>query len=170
MLFPKVLALASLASTALASGASIVAAISTISATTTDLDDAVTSWNGGLLGTIPIVIKSTALLIDINNGTTTAEASAALSVAEALQVAQATIKLSDVVVAALDNIVAARPKFDKLLLRPVIWINLQLQQKATQEFSAAVVEKVPAALQPVAEALVEGIENAFAAAIEEYAL
>ncbi|KAH7134097.1 antigenic cell wall galactomannoprotein-like protein [Dactylonectria macrodidyma] len=170
MLFPKVLALVSLASTALASGASIVAAISTISATTTDLDDAVTSWSGGVLGTIPIVIKSTALLIDINNGTKTAEASAALSIAEALQVAQATIKLSDVVVDALDNIVAAKPKFDKLLLSPVIWVNLQLQQKATKEFSAAVVEKVPAALQAVAETLVAGINTAFEEAIEAYAL
>lgn len=170
MLFSKLFALANLATTALASGASIIAAMDTISATTVDLDTTVAGWNGNIFGTVPIVIKSTQLLIDIGNGTNTAKASDVLSITEAIQVALATNELGGVVEAALDTIVAAKSKFDKLLLSPVILLNLHLQKKATQDFSSAVIDKVPESLQAVAETLVQGIIDAFDAAIEKYDL
>ncbi|KAF7545681.1 hypothetical protein G7Z17_g8985 [Cylindrodendrum hubeiense] len=170
MLLSKIFALVSLASTALASGDTITAAMGTISSTTTELETTVSGWNGKPLGTLPIIIKSTKLLIDIKSGTTTAEDSAVLSLGEALQVAQATNSLAAVVEPALDTIVAAKPKFDALLLGPIILLNLELQKKATEDFSSAVVEKVPEALQAVAEALVQPILDAFDAAIDAYAL
>ncbi|KPM34109.1 hypothetical protein AK830_g12463 [Neonectria ditissima] len=170
MRLSHMLGLASLATTAAASGASIIASMATITNTSIALNTSVATWDGGLLGTIPIVVKSTQLLVDIKNGTATANASNPLSAAEAAQVAQATTQLAGVVEDVLATIVRAKRKFDKLLLSPAILLNLELQNNATQEFSEAVVAKVPKDLQAFAKTLIEPIQNAFDAAIKKYAL
>lgn len=162
--------LAALAATVLADGAAIVSAIDAIDKSTVALGSGITSWNGKLLGALPIVGSSTKLLIDVKKGTKTAEQSEPLTNDEAFQVAFATINLAADVNVTLGAIIEAKPKFDKVLLSPVILGNLKIQQGATEEFSGAVIDKVPAELQDIAKQLVGGIADSFDQAIEAYKL
>ncbi|KAF7547004.1 hypothetical protein G7Z17_g8034 [Cylindrodendrum hubeiense] len=168
MILTKLFTLSLLTSTALASGATIIAAEAVISDSTTALEDAVAAWDGSLGGTAAIVTLSDQLLSDTEDGTTVAEASAALSVSEAIDVATATNSLASVVEAALDTIVAAKSKFDALGVSSVILTTLQTQKAATVTFSDAVIDKVPAVLQGTAQTIVQPILDAFDDAIEAY--
>jgi len=148
--------------------ASIIAAIEKIGKATLALNETVGSWDGGLLGALPIVAKSAVLLADIKSGDKVATKSKELTTAEALNLAVATQTLANDVNSTLDTIIAARPKFNDLLLSPITLLNLDLEQSATKEFSDAVVAKVPTALQSTAEALIKPIEAGFATAIDDY--
>ena len=169
MLVPKVLAsIALLARTVLGDGAAIYDALATINTNTLDLQSKVQSWSGGLLGTLPIIVESTELLAAIKNGTRTAESSAPLSAIEAITVAGETVTLSNSVTSTLSTIVQNKPRFDKLLLSPVILLNLQLEKQATDQMSSAIIAKVPEELQATAQSLIAPIDAAFDQAIDAY--
>jgi hypothetical protein len=163
-----ILVLASILTPVIADGAAITEAISQISNDTIALNTTLSSWTGNPFTVIDIVIESTALLVHINAGTDTAKASANLTLTEAVRVAQATLKLNAVVISALTTIEAKKPLFQKLLLQPVILLNLVLQHNATDSFAAAVVEKVPASLQTYAKTLTVAIDKKFTEAITIY--
>jgi hypothetical protein len=83
----SLLPVACLATTVLADGASILAAIGTITNSTLALDNVVSSFPPGLLGladVFPLLAASTKLLSDIHSGTQVAQGSANLTVAEAI--------------------------------------------------------------------------------------
>jgi hypothetical protein len=88
----------------------------------------VTSWKGDLLGVFPVVAASTTLLGDINAGTSTAEKSANLTLAEVIDLLSPTNTLVADVQSALSAVTAAKGKFAKLLLAPVIKIDLELEK------------------------------------------
>ncbi|TGZ82320.1 antigenic cell wall galactomanno protein-like protein [Ascodesmis nigricans] len=162
------IALTTLCATVLADGASIAAAMHSISEKTVDLDNEVISWNGKLFKVFPVVGKSTDLLFEIQSGTKVAEKSANLTMTEALTIASATEELGKTVVTALGNIQEAKPKFKKLALTPAILLNLIAQQSATKKFGEATISKVPEMLQPIAKNLLVPIEQAFEKAIADY--
>jgi hypothetical protein len=103
----------------LADGASILAAMSLITNNTIALNNTVTAFPSNpllALGDVaPLLVDSVALLNDINEGTGVAQNSANLTTAEVIGVAQATISLAGTVESTLGNIVASKPKFDKLV-------------------------------------------------------
>jgi len=157
----------------LADGASILSALSLIFNATIALNTTVSSFPSNpllALGDIaPLLIDSVALLNDINKSTGVAQKSANLTLTEAISVAQGTIALAGVVESTLGNIVATKPKFDELLIvSPVILLNLKLEKNATDKFAAAVISKVPTALQATAQGLITPIDNAFASTIAVY--
>lgn len=168
MKFTTLLAPLALIGTALAAGNTIVGALTTVDGTTVKLGSAVARWKGDLLGTLPIVAESTALLVQVNKGTKTAKDSAALDFAGTLDVATATNKLVTSVNTTMTALIGARKKFDKLLMSPVILIDLGLQRHATAEMSAAIIAKVPADLQALAKNLVAPIDASFALAIAAF--
>lgn len=168
MHFPSIFAPLALTSSVLASGASIVDALGVVSAITTELNTAVTSWKGDLLGALPIVVKSTELLKDINNATKTAKASEPLEALEAIGVAQAILDLSSKVNTTLSTIIDSKPKFDKRLLSPVILLNLDLEKDASDKLGAALKGKVPVDLQEVAQNLQDTLDGYFDTAIGAY--
>lgn len=129
MFISVLVAIGCLASNVIADGASIVAALDKISDATAQLNNSVISWDGSLLGTLPIIADSTALLADINSATKTAEQSANLTDLEALGVGLATLSLASDVNTTLATIEAAKPKFQRLLLAPLILLNLELVSK-----------------------------------------
>jgi hypothetical protein len=55
-----------------------------------------------------------------------------------------------------------------LIVSPVILLNLKLEKAATDKFAAAVISKVPTALQATAQGLITPIDNAFDSAIAVY--
>ena len=168
MKFTTLLAPLALVGAALADSKSIVGALTTVDGTTTKLGNAVAKWKGDLLGTLPIVAESTALLVQVGKGTKTAKDSAALDFAGTIDVATATNKLVVSVNTTMTALIGARKKFDKLLLTPVILIDLGLQRRATSEMSAAIIAKVPADLQALAKNLVAPIDASFALAIAAF--
>lgn len=169
MRLTPIVSIMALAATAIADGKAITDAMAKIQSQTADLGTTVTNWKGDLLGALPITVKSTKLLQQIKSGVKVAKQSANLTFDEALGVAGATTELGKVVQTSLQAIVDAKPKFDKLIiLSPVVLINLELEQDATDDFSGAVVSKVPEALQGIAKQLIQPIDDAFAAAIDKF--
>lgn len=147
----------------------ILTAINTISSDTTALNTTVASWNGNALTLLEITVQSAKLLAAINDGTKTANKAANLTLAQTLDVATATVNLATGVNQTITTIVSAKPKFDKLLVvDPVILLNLKLEQDASRDFSSAVVAKVPADLQAIAQGLTQGIDDSFSQGIAVY--
>ncbi|KAJ4391782.1 hypothetical protein N0V93_005402 [Gnomoniopsis smithogilvyi] len=169
MLMVKIL-LASIlsASGVLADGAAIVDAISGIQNATTELTTTVASWDGGILGALPIVSESTSLLTAINDATDTAKQSANLTDLEAVTVGLSIVSLVTGVNSSLTTIIDAKPKFDKVLLSGVVLINLALEKSASADFSNAVLEKLPTSFVSVGETLSGEITDSFDQAIDVY--
>ncbi|KAH8811601.1 antigenic cell wall galactomannoprotein-like protein [Xylogone sp. PMI_703] len=168
MLIKKLLSLALLATPIVADGAAVVEAIESITNKTIQLNSTVSSWRGDLLGALPITVQSTELLSAINSGTNTAQRSANFTTIEVITIAGVTQTLVTDVLSTLSTIQAAKTKFEKLLLGPAILLNLVLEKEATDKFQAAVIAKVPAELQSVAEQLVAPVDPAFSSAITDY--
>ncbi|POR35510.1 Uncharacterized protein TPAR_04291 [Tolypocladium paradoxum] len=170
MLLTNVLSVVALgAATVLADGKAIMAAMNTIKADTAHLGATVASWRGDLLGVLAIAGESFGLLDDLKKGSRTADRSAPLTQDEALAIATVTADLATEVNKTLSAIIVAKPRFDRLLIvSPIILINLEAQQKATADFSAKVVAKVPKDLQAIAQSLIQPINDAFKKAIARY--
>jgi hypothetical protein len=154
----------------LVDGASILTAMGIIANATIALNSSVTSFreDGDPLKLLPIIVDSSTLLSDIKSGTKSAQASANLTVDEAFSVAGATISLVSGVQTTLANIIAGKDLFSLELVSPIIYLNLEEEKAATDQFSAAVLAKVPASLLSIAEGLVAPIDPAFEAAIAAY--
>ena len=163
-----ILPVAALAGVVLADGAAIIQAMTVVSNDTNNLANTVGSWQGNPLTILEILVQSTKLLIDINQATSTAEASANLTFTEAIEVAQATISLSTAVQNTLNTIVGKKSLFDDFFLGGAILLNLRAEKKATDNFGAAVITKLPEALQGSAAALIKPIDDAFSSAISTY--
>ncbi|EHK49787.1 hypothetical protein TRIATDRAFT_314657 [Trichoderma atroviride IMI 206040] len=147
----------------------ILTALGTITSDTTSLNTTVATFNGDPLALIKITVQSAQLLSDINKGTDTANKAANLTLDQTLAIATATLALATDVNQTITTIINTKPKFDKLLVvDPVILLNLKLEQDATRKFSAAVVAKVPEALQSVAQGLTQGIDDSFSEGIAVY--
>lgn len=153
---------------ALADGAAIVTSLEQVDRATTTLNDAVASWSGSPLTLLPILVDSTQLLSDTNGGTKTAEESAELTDAETIALLAPTNDLAAAVNNVVDTLIAAKPKFQRDFLTGTILLTLKAQQKASSDFESAIIAKVPAALQPTAEALVAPIDTALARAVAAY--
>ena len=177
-----------LVSHVVADGASISAAIDNIAAATEKLNETVAEFpDNPILGLTDIgdlLVNSVGVLKTINEGTKVAEASANLTAyvysilqsrllteisLEAIGLAGKIQALSSTVTSTLDTTVAAKSKFDKLLIvSPIVLLNLKQQRSATVEFGDAVTSKVPVELQPVAQNLQAPILAAFDEAIDAY--
>ncbi|KAK0721654.1 hydrophobic surface binding protein A-domain-containing protein, partial [Lasiosphaeria miniovina] len=140
----------------------------TVDNSTLNLQSNIAGWKGDLLGTLPIISESTALLASINKGTKLAKASTAVDFLGAIGVALATVSLATSVNTSLTAVIAAKHKFDKLKLSPVILVDLDLQKKATTDMSNASAAQVPADLKDLAATLVEPIFAAFDKAIDVF--
>lgn len=155
-------------SSVVADGAAIVDAITGIQNATAELTSTVASWDGGILGAIPIVTESTSLLTAINDATDTAKASANLTDLEAVSVGLQILTLVTNVNTSLTTIIDAKPKFDKDLLSGVVLLNLELEKSASGDFSDAVIEKLPEAFVSTGETLSAEITASFDVAIDAY--
>ncbi|KAH7031492.1 hydrophobic surface binding protein A-domain-containing protein [Microdochium trichocladiopsis] len=164
----SLVALAALASTVVADLASIQAALNDVSESVTETKAKLDAWKGDLLGTLPIVAGSAELVITLEINTLKIKKSANLTEDEALQVSETTANLISNTLPVLDELAALRPKFDKLLLRPVIYLGLLTQKSATLDLSAAVVSKLPDVFAEIGEALIAELSAAFDVVITQY--
>ncbi|KAH6723784.1 hydrophobic surface binding protein A-domain-containing protein [Leptodontidium sp. MPI-SDFR-AT-0119] len=158
-----------LASTVAASGASISASLGRITSKALALNHIVASWKGDIFGVIPILTASSALTDAIENGTAVAKASKPLSQDEAFGIVGPASTLVDDTTSVLKTLVAAKPKFDALLIgSPLVLQILKTDRKDAKDLTTAVTAKVPAELQSVAQSITAPIDTAFANAIKKY--
>ncbi|KAH6608516.1 cell wall mannoprotein 1 [Trichoderma cornu-damae] len=147
----------------------ILTALNTIATDTVGLNKTVSSFGGSPLTLLQITVESAKLLADIKAGTGTANAAANLTLGQTIEIATATLGLATDVNQTIASIIAAKPSFDKLLVvDPVILLNLKLEQDAARDFGAAVVAKVPEALQAIAQSLTQRIDDSFAEGLAAY--
>lgn len=155
---------------AYADGAAIVDALNNVDSETEELKSTVEDWSGGLFGSFPIVTQSLHVLSAINDGTDTAEDSAPLTTQEALSIATAVQTLATTVNGTMQAIINAHDDFEHLLLAPIVLIDLKKQKSASDDMSAAIIAKVPEALQGIATNLAAPIGDSFDQAIEAFSL
>lgn len=153
---------------ALADSAAIVDAVKKANEDTAKLGQVVSKWKGDILGTLPIVAESTALLVTVKKGKKVASESDEMDFYGTLDVAYAVTDLTAVVNTTLTALIDAKPKFDKLLMSPLIFGTLELQKKATDEMSEAIVSKVPVQLQDLARDIAAPIDASFELALDEF--
>ena len=163
-----VLALA--ATPVFADGAAIVESLGTLSASSAELNNTVAGWSGGLFDALPIVTQSVGLLKDTKDAAGVAEESEPMTLEEAVALASAMQGLTTDIKNTLTTIEETKPKFDKLLMSPIILADLKLQKKETDKLSVAVVEKVPEELQEIAQGMVDQVAELFDKAIDAYGL
>ncbi|KAG4442211.1 hypothetical protein IFR05_002321 [Cadophora sp. M221] len=151
-----------LASTVAASGASISASLNKIASKAVALNHIVANWKGDIFGVIPLTDA-------IENGTAIAKASKTLSQDEAFDIVGPASTLVDDTKSVLKTLVAAKPKFDALLIgSPLVLQILKTDRKDAKDLTTAVTAKVPAELQSVAQSITAPIDTAFANAIKKY--
>ncbi|OAA66949.1 Cell wall galactomannoprotein [Niveomyces insectorum RCEF 264] len=155
---------------AVASGATIVQALNNVNTKTQSLEQTVQSWSGDLLGSLSIVAESASVLQAICAGRDAAQASAELTVDEALSIATAVETLATTVNATMTAIIDAHAKFADILEAPVVLLDLKAQKSASDAMSSAIVAKVPASLQAIAQSLVAPIDESFALAIDAFSV
>lgn len=147
----------------------IPTAIADITTGTVALNQTVANWFGGPLGLLPIVAKNNELLDAIHDGTDKVTASDPLDFQGAIDVATSAVALQSDVKDTIDTIIRTKHKFDiYLIVSPIIKSNLKKQKAATADFSKALLSKIPADLQPVAEGLIGEINAQFDRGISAY--
>lgn len=151
-----------------ADGASILAAEQNIDEVAVAFNETIAGFNGNPLTIVKILAQSTELLNVINTGTFIAKSSANLTDTEALNLVGETTTLVADVQSTLNTLISKKNVFVLTLTEPTALLNLKLEKAASDAFGAAVVSKVPVALQPVAASLIAPLDPAFDAAIAAF--
>ena len=133
------------------------------------LNSTLASYSGDEEGLASILDKSNILLDDIKSGAETAKASPPLSFAETLSLADLTATLAAYSTDNIDTLIAVKPKLaEKPETIPITRSVLVDMQAAIQDFSNAVLQRVPLELEPVARKLVERIDADLERGIDAY--
>ena len=157
-------------------GSAVVAAVAKISDQTEALNSTVSSYDGGILGTLT-ALKIETEAIGLNNALrsaiSTTKHSANFTDAESLSVATAFLNLVPVVQSTLDNIVSKKPDFDTGLLGIasisfLVKDNLETEQQLSLKLGQEVEKKLTAVYAAIAPLVLDEIDGAFTAAIDAY--
>ncbi|KAK2598164.1 hypothetical protein QQS21_005715 [Conoideocrella luteorostrata] len=169
MLVKSVLGAAVFAATALADLTSVNNALIKINKDIGSLNTTINGWDGQLFSAIPILAQSWGLEGTIKSGTKTADSSGPLNFDETLVIADSTADVAISAHSILANMVATKPKFDKIIVgTPFALGILKNLRNETAALATSIISKVPAELQPIAKELVGGIDADFAAAVKTY--
>ncbi|QIW99031.1 hypothetical protein AMS68_004549 [Peltaster fructicola] len=169
MLFKSLAALSVLAATVAADGASIQAALAAVDKQALTLDSSVKQFDGSsAVAAFPVLINTLQLQSTIQSGTATAKNSSALSNDEAIALVAPVQQLAKDTNTTLTDIINKYQDFNKNNLAAIVKSNLQSSKQDSDDFSAAIIAKVPQALQSTAQSIAAPIDQAFANAIAVY--
>ncbi|KAL4919197.1 hydrophobic surface binding protein A-domain-containing protein [Aspergillus aurantiobrunneus] len=154
-------------------GAAVIDAVNTISESMVTLNSTVTSYQGGILGTVTalkIEFQSVALSNDLRDAIAVTSDSANFTEDESLNVSAAFIDLQPNIFSTLDNIVAKKPQFDTGLLGIgslafLVRANLESQRDLAAELGEAVAGKLTPTYAGLAPLLNAQIADKFEEAI-----
>ncbi|GAB0137076.1 hypothetical protein EsDP_00005359 [Epichloe bromicola] len=170
MLLKSVVPLAvALASTALADVKTISDSLKTITKDLVALDGTINKFDGQIFSALPIIGASSKLEGSLKSGAATANESTPLSYDDTLVIANLVGVLAGDAKKTVDDLIAQKPKFDKLfIVSPIVLSTSKKLRAATANFSEAVIGKVPPELKAVGGNLVKGIDDDFARAVKAY--
>jgi hypothetical protein len=147
----------------------IAPVLKTITQDVIALNNTLASYSGDEEGLAAILDKSNTLLDDIKSGTETAKASPPLSFEDTLDLADLTATLAAYSTDNIDTLIAIKPKLAvNPATIPITRSVLVGLKDATQDFSAAIIQKLPLELEPVAQKLVDRIDADFERGIDAY--
>ncbi|KAL4940238.1 hypothetical protein BDV06DRAFT_224291 [Aspergillus oleicola] len=157
-------------------GAAVITTVNTISSSMLTLNETVTSYAGGLLGTgtaLKIEFQSLELANDLRSAISTTTDSANFTETESLNVAGSFIDLQPNIFSTLDNIVSKKAAFDRGLLGVaslgfLVRSNLETQRDLAAQLGEAVTVKLTATYAGIAPLLNEQIRGKFEEAIAAF--
>ncbi|KAL5337373.1 hydrophobic surface binding protein A-domain-containing protein [Aspergillus crustosus] len=157
-------------------GAAVIDAVNTISESLITLNNTVTSYRGGILGTVTalkIEFQSIALSNDLRAAIRTTTSSADFTEDESMLVSAAFIDLQPNIFTTLDNIVLKKPQFDNGLLGIgslafLVRSNLESQKDLAGQLGEAVTDKLTATFAVIAPLLNAQIAAKFDEALAAY--
>ncbi|KAA8642018.1 hypothetical protein EYZ11_003946 [Aspergillus tanneri] len=140
------------------------------------LNTTVTSYDGGLLGTVTalkIEFKCITLSHDLKNAISTTESSPNFTDTESLSVSTSFLDLQPQIYSTLDNIVSKKPQFDNGLLGIgslsfLVKHNLEEEKDLSAKLGSAVAAKLREPYASLAPTINKGIAEKFAAAIKVF--
>ncbi|KAH2763279.1 Cell wall mannoprotein 1 [Aspergillus fumigatus] len=143
-----------------------VGVISDISAQTSALASAVSSYNGG----DPSAVKSASekLVSTINSGVDTVKSGPALSTADALALTSPVQDLTKQVEGVIDDLISKKDKFVAANAGGTVYEDLKAQYTAADSLAKAISAKVPESLSDIAAQLSAGITAAIQKGIDAY--
>lgn len=143
--------------------------IQTVSDQVAVVDKAVADYVGGSAKGDGVITASDKLIEVINTGKTNVEGFDPLSSTDALAIVKPIETLTDDVGKLVDDVIAAKPNFDKDTLSAKILAGLKAQKEAAQGLADAITAKVPDALKDMAKELSAGIAKNIQKGIDAYA-
>jgi len=150
---------------AVADLATIQGVLSGISTQVNSLDTAVNGFGGDASG---LLSAGTTLLSTIKSGTDTIGALPVLASNEAVQVASYVSALNSSVATVVSDLISKKSAIVAAGYGSVILSSLQSQKLASADLATVLTDKVPTALQQVANSLSAGIQDSIAAGVAAY--
>lgn len=155
---------------------SIINAINKIGDDLTTLNSTVSSYGGGILGTVTaldIEVETSKVESDLRLAIEAVRESAPLNSTESFFVGIAVLYLEPKIQSTLENIVSKKPEFQTGLLGLfsldfVVEYNLEQQQKLSSELGAALLQKLDPAFDAIANNVNAQIAGYFQAAIDAF--
>ncbi|CBF71476.1 hypothetical protein AN6795.2 [Aspergillus nidulans FGSC A4] len=157
-------------------GAAVIDAVNIVTESMIALNNTVTAYKGGFLGTftaLKIEFQSIALSNDLRDAISTTKSSANFTEEESLNVSGAFLELQPNIDSTLDNIVSKKPQFDNGLLGIgslafLVRSNLEKQKELAGELGDAVVLKLTKTYAVIAPLLNAQIQAKFEEAIAAF--
>ncbi|RDW83569.1 cell wall mannoprotein 1 family protein [Aspergillus mulundensis] len=157
-------------------GAAVISAVNTITESMITLNDTVTSYKGGILGTVTalkIEFQAIALSNDLRDAVSTTKASANFTEEESLNVSAAFLDLQPNIDSTLDNIVRKKPQFDTGLLGIgslgfLVKANLVTEKDLAAKLGDEVVKRLTATYAGIAPIINAQIQAKFEEAIAAF--
>ncbi|OJJ48164.1 hypothetical protein ASPZODRAFT_130113 [Penicilliopsis zonata CBS 506.65] len=157
-------------------GAAVVSAITTLANQLTALNSTVTSYEGGLAGSLTAVeiqLQDEAVVTDLQAAVTVTQQSANFTETESEEVAVAVLDLEPKIVSVLANLVAKKPDFETGLLGvfsldALVKSDLQQQKILAARLGDAIVAKLTATYAAVAPLINDEIADQFDSAIAAF--
>ncbi|ORY58837.1 hydrophobic surface binding protein A-domain-containing protein [Pseudomassariella vexata] len=152
---------AALVAVALAQLATFQSAIGTVSKALTNLDTAVKSLDAkNPNSAAPVLQMSDAVQTALKQATTQIQGSQTLSLTDALGLQNTATDLTTTVQSTVGDLVSKKPVLDQLGVTSVAVSTLQKQQSSSKALGDAIVSKVPAIGQGIAQSSIDDINNA----------
>ncbi|KAL4899484.1 hypothetical protein BDW74DRAFT_110498 [Aspergillus multicolor] len=157
-------------------GAAVISAVNTITESMTTLNDTVTSYKGGILGTVTalkIEFQAIALNNDLRDAVSVTKASANFTEEESLNVSAAFLDLQPNIDSTLDNIVRKKPQIDNGLLGIgslgfLVKANLVTERDLAASLGDEVVKRLTKTYSGIAPIINEQIQAKFEEAIAAF--
>lgn len=169
MLFSKYLQFGILVSSVVVADDTIGKSLQAITAKVLGLNTTLTNFKGDLPGLFPLLIDSNALLNTIKDGKKISDKAPVLTFQETLLLAEITTVLVKDTNDTITTLIATKPKLAPFIIAvPIVLSTAKSLRNATVDLSTSVIAKIPRDIQPVAQQLIQLIDDQFARAIKAY--